>query len=71
MVDEEEVKDVLAGPPAEEGEYGADEEGDLVLVSLDEDEGDEVVGISYLVPRVYTLLEGGWDAIVDDGVMPK
>jgi hypothetical protein len=71
MVDEEGVKDVLAGPPAGDAKYGADEEGDLVLVSLDEDEGEEVVGISYLVPRVYALLEGDWDAIVDDGVMPR
>lgn len=28
----------FSGPPAEE-EYGADEEGDLVLVSRNEDEG--------------------------------
>jgi hypothetical protein len=57
MVGEDEVEDVLAGPPVEE--YGADEEGDLVLVSREEDEGKEVLGVSYLVPGNYTLLEGG------------
>jgi hypothetical protein len=70
MVGKEEVEDVLAGPPAEE-EYGADKEGDLVLVSREEDKGEEVLGVSYLVLRIYTLLEGGWGAVVNEGVMPR
>jgi hypothetical protein len=35
----------------------------------DEDEDYQMVGLSYLVPRIYTLLEGpGWENIVEDGV---
>ncbi|OSS43557.1 hypothetical protein B5807_11748 [Epicoccum nigrum] len=67
MVVQSDVDSVLDGPPAEEFDYDGD--GVLTIVSLDEDEGDQDVGLSYLVPRIYTLLEGaGWSNIVIDGV---
>ena len=49
-------------PPAEKFDtYG---KGFVTLVSHDKREGDFSVGLSYLVPRVYTLLEGcGWDNV--------
>jgi hypothetical protein len=67
MVVQSDVNSVLDGPAAEEFDFDGD--GVLTIVSLDEDEGDQDVGLSYLVPRIYTLLEGaGWSNIVIDGV---
>jgi hypothetical protein len=67
MVSAEELDSILDGPPADE--FDADGAGFLTLVSLDEDEGDQNVGLSYLVPRIYTLLEGpGWENFATDGV---
>ncbi|KAF3000784.1 hypothetical protein E8E13_005467 [Curvularia kusanoi] len=67
MVGQLELELMLKGPPAEEFDaYGA---GFLTLVSLDEDEDYQDVGLSYLVPRIYALLAGpGWENIVVDGV---
>lgn len=45
----------------------------MELVSLDEEEGEQFVGLSYLVPRIYTLLEGpGWRnfAVKDEVATP-
>ena len=67
MVVQSDVDSVLDGPPAEEFDFDGD--GVLTIVSLDENEGYQDVGLSYLVPRIYTLLEGvGWSNIVIDGV---
>jgi hypothetical protein len=55
-------------PPAEEFDaYGI---GFVTLVSKHENEGRFNVGLSYLVPRVYTLLDAcGWDNVAPaDGV---
>lgn len=41
----------------------------MTLVSLDEEEGDQLVGLSYLVPRIYALLGGpGWEIAFEDDV---
>ena len=60
MVSKEELEIMLNGPLAE-GFY-ADGAGFLTLVSLGEEDGDQLVG-SYLVPRIYSSLlfvgEGG------------
>lgn len=57
-------------PPAEEFDvYG---KGFVTLISEDRREGFFNVGLSYLVPRVYTLLDGcGWDNVCagQDGVV--
>lgn len=67
MVTKDHLESVLEGPPAEE--FDADGSGFLALVSLDEDEGYQLVGVSYLVPRIYSLLESlGWDGFAVDGV---
>lgn|SRR5690242_15348967 len=67
MVRKDHLESVLEGPPAEE--FDADGEGFLALVSLDEDEGFQHVGASFLVPRIYSLLEGpGWENFAVDGV---
>ncbi|KAI8939244.1 hypothetical protein NX059_005070 [Plenodomus lindquistii] len=67
MAAQEELETVLEGPPAEE--FDADGAGFVVLVSLDEEEDYQHVGLSYLVPRIYTLLEGpGWENFACDGV---
>jgi hypothetical protein len=67
MVTQFEIELMLKGPPADE--FDASGAGFLTLVSLDEDEDYQMVGLSYLVPRIYTLLEGpGWENIVEDGV---
>lgn len=70
MVSKSELETVLDGPPAEE--FDADGAGFITLISLeekDDDEDDQLVGLSYLVPRIYALLGGpGWENIVVDGV---
>lgn len=67
MVSKDELDSVLEGPPADE--FDADGEGILTLVSTDEDQGYQAVGASYLVPRIYSLLEApGWDDFATDGV---
>ena len=67
MVRQLQLEQMLKGPPAEE--FDASGAGFLTLVSLDEDEDYQMVGLSYLVPRIYTLLGGpGWENIVVDGV---
>ena len=57
----------LAPPPEE---FDANGRGFVTLISHDESEGNFSIGVSYLVPRAYTLLdECGWDNIVpEDGV---
>jgi hypothetical protein len=60
------VETVLNGPPAED--FDADGSGFVDLISLDAGEGSTAVGLSYLLPRVYVLLEAlGWDKIKGDG----
>jgi hypothetical protein len=60
MVDKHDLNTVLRGPSAEK--FDAEGSGYVTLVSLDKDEGHMSVGMSYLVPRVYALLEScGWD----------
>jgi hypothetical protein len=49
------------GPPAEKFDSGGDAWVDLI--SVDEDEGYQSVGLSYLFPRAYSLLELGWHQI--------
>ena len=67
MVTQFQLELLLKGPPAEE--FDASGAGFLTLVSLDEDEDSQLVGLSYLVPRIYALLEGpGWENIVEDGI---
>lgn len=56
MVTQSQLELMLKGPPAEE--FGTSGAGFLTLVSLDEDEDSQLVGLSYLVSRIYTLLEG-------------
>ncbi|KAF2447209.1 hypothetical protein P171DRAFT_430119 [Karstenula rhodostoma CBS 690.94] len=54
-------------PPPEE--FDTDGRGFLSLISHDEREGWFSIGVSYLVPRAYTLLdECGWYNIFEDGV---
>jgi hypothetical protein len=55
MVGEDEVEDVLARPPVEQ--YGADKEKNLALVFCEEDKGEKVIEVVYLVLRVYILSE--------------
>ena len=58
---------MLKGPPAEK--FDACGAGFLTLVSLDGDEDSQLVGLSYLVPRIYALLEGpGCENIVGYGI---
>ncbi|KAK7187972.1 hypothetical protein PSPO01_06174 [Paraphaeosphaeria sporulosa] len=60
MVDRHDLKSVLKGPSAEE--FDAEGYGSVTLISLDKNEGHMSVGMSYLIPRVYTLLEScGWE----------
>jgi hypothetical protein len=67
MVSQLQLEFILKGPPAED--FDASGAGFLTLVSLDEDQDYQMVGLSYLVPRIYTLLEWcNWDAIAVDGV---
>jgi hypothetical protein len=65
MVDKYDLQSVVNGPrPSEFDTFG---EAYVTLVSLDKSEGDMSVGLSYLVPRVYSLLEApGWDDFAVD-----
>jgi hypothetical protein len=56
MVEHGDLGCIFDGPPAEE--YDAYGEGYLTLVSLEEYENHQAVGLSYLVPRIYTLSDG-------------
>lgn len=58
IVSKSELKSVLDGPPADE--FDADGAGFVTLVSLEKNEDDLLVGLSYFSPRIYALL-GGWD----------
>jgi hypothetical protein len=59
MVDKDHLDSVLSeGPPAEE--FGVDCEGNVTLVSRDKEEDMTFVGLSYLVPRIYSLSEISW-----------
>jgi hypothetical protein len=41
--------------------------GFVCLVSKDEAEGETYIGLSYLIPRAYNLLNGlGWEFIADE-----
>ena len=66
-VDVNHVRWAREGPPPEE----FDDKGDsfVTLVFLSEDEGHMDVGLSYLIPRIYALLDGpGWENfVVEDG----
>jgi hypothetical protein len=56
------LETVLRGPPPEE--FDADGSGFVDLVSVEPEEGDTAVGLSYLLPRVYSLLEApGWHTV--------
>jgi hypothetical protein len=60
------LETVLNGPPAEE--FDVEGSGFVDLISYDAEEGSTSVGLSYLLPRVYALLEnGGWELIKGDG----
>ena len=64
MVNKLFLQSVLDGPPPEE--FDVHGRGFVCLVSLNKREGDfkgrQVVGLSYLVPRIYILLNGpGWE----------
>ncbi|KAF2637835.1 hypothetical protein P280DRAFT_471995 [Massarina eburnea CBS 473.64] len=51
-------------PPATE--FDAYGRGFVGIMSVDEEEGDFDVGISYILPRTYVLLDGiGWDNVYD------
>ena len=55
-----ELDAIFAGPPP--SRFDDNGEGFVTLISLDKKERDVSVGLSYLVPRVYVLLqECGWD----------
>ncbi|KAF2678798.1 hypothetical protein K458DRAFT_435478 [Lentithecium fluviatile CBS 122367] len=64
MVEEDHVESVAKGPPPEV--FDVHGEGHVTLVSLDEEEDVTFVGLSYLVPRVYALLDIGWEAFARD-----
>lgn len=67
MVTQFQLELILKGPPPEE--FDASEAGFLTLVSLDGDGDSQLVGLWYLVPRIYELLEGlRWEDIVEYGV---
>ena len=71
MVNKSYLEGVLKGPPPEE--FDADAIGFVCLVSVNEkegkSEGSQLVGLSYLIPRTYIILNGiGWWNIVTDGV---
>ena len=54
---------------SELGDPTAWEEGIIKLVSIEEEEDWTHVGLSYVFPRVYALLDGpGWDVIGGEGV---
>jgi len=64
MVDKFYLESVLNGPRPEENDVSGI--GRVGLVSLNKREGEfkgkQVVGLSYLVPRIYILLNGpGWE----------
>lgn len=60
MIDSQSLKRVLKGVPP--SEFDADQFDAIRLVSVDEDEDEMFVGLSYLMPRFYCLLEVcGWD----------
>lgn len=52
------LKSVLDGPPAEE--FDVNGAGFVTLVSLEKNEDDLLMGLSYFSPRIYARL-GGWD----------
>jgi hypothetical protein len=56
MVTQFQLELILKRPPADD--FDASGAGFLTLVSLDEDEDSQLVGLSYLVLRIYALLEG-------------
>lgn len=65
------LETVRDGPKPED--FDANGTGFVELVSLDEREGETYVGLSYLVPRIYILLNGpGWEnfAVKDDVAIP-
>ncbi|PSN73377.1 hypothetical protein BS50DRAFT_568922 [Corynespora cassiicola Philippines] len=59
------VESVLEGPGPEK--FDAFASGFVELLSQDEEEGYAMVGLSYLFPRVYSLMSAmGWYSIVKD-----
>jgi hypothetical protein len=64
MVDESDIKSVLNGPQAKR--FDVDGEGSVTLISVDKKEGYQLMGLSFLAPRIYSLLVNmGWGRIVD------
>lgn len=56
------VDGVLNGPPSEE--WDGIGEGFVNLVSVNEDEGYTCVGVSYLMPHVYSMVHSiGWHSV--------
>lgn len=64
MVDKDQVESVLGGPPVEQ----FDTQGTtfVSLVSKNKEEDMTFAGLSFLVPRIYCLMELGWDHIAVD-----
>lgn len=62
MVSQFHVERVLGGPPAEEHDTWGSSWVDLV--SRHDEEGHVSVGVSYLIPRAWSLLRSvGWNGI--------
>jgi len=56
------LETVLNGPPPEDPD--TDGYGFVDLISVDPEEGATAVGLSFLLPRVYSLLEApGWHIV--------
>ena len=58
------IEAVVEGPPAEE--FDASGEGYVMLISRDEEKDVTFVGLSYLLPNIYSLLEIGWSTFAKD-----
>ena len=65
MVGQEHVDSVLRGPPA--GEFDAEGRGYVALVSAVDEDDMTYAGLSYLAPRIFSLMGGpGWEMIAED-----
>ena len=52
---------LLDGPPPDV--FDVNGNGWVNLISIDPDEGYQAIGLSFLFPRAYSLLEIGWHQI--------
>ena len=60
MIDSFSLNSVLKRSPA--SEFDADQFDNIRLVSVNKSEDEMFVGLSFLMPRIYCLLENcGWD----------